>query len=311
MTANTIITEQEIELVLAKFAIKNITSHKILSLGPENTNYLVNANNNKYVLTICEQKSEEKARELANLLEHLKENLFQTSKIIRTIDNTTTELWNDKPILLKGFIEGRIMEDLPDHLVILIGKELGKLHKIEAPEYLPKQVSFGKEQFYLIEKYAAKSSFDNWLKGILEYVGPYLSLDLPKTLIHGDVFYDNVIVSEDESSAMIMDFEESANYYRVFDIGMTIIGICGEGKIVNLNKADSLLKGYQEENKLLDIELRALKAFTIYAGATMTFWRHIYYNLTNPDPNLKDYYMGLKVLVDYIKKQPAECFLTK
>ncbi len=311
MSHFTIITEQEIELILAKFAIKNITSFKLLRQGSENTNYLVIANNSKYVLTICEQKLENKIRELANLLEHLKKHHFQTSKIIRTTENNAIELWNDKPIMLKDFLEGKIIKDLPDHLLERIGKELGILHKIEAPEYLPKQASVGKEQFSIVEKYAANSPFDIWLKEILEYLGPYLSLDLPKTLIHGDVFYDNVIVSEDESSAMIIDFEESSFYYRVFDIGMTIIGICGEGKIINLNKVGSLLKGYQQEVQLLDIELKALQAFTVYAGAAMAFWRHKNFNYTNPDPNLTDHYMGLKVLADYVKRLPVDCFFPK
>ena len=299
----------EIEAILAAFPIKKISSFKELSGGSENTNYLINAENGKYVLTISEQKSYKKAIELAHLLEHLEKNHFETSKIIRNTSNEPVSIWDGKPIMIKKFIDGKALKDLPHHLIELIGQEIGKLHKIEIPKSLPKQVSIGKEQFVNIEKYAANSLFDIWLKGKLAYVTPYFSSNLPKAFIHSDVFCDNVIISEDESSATIMDFEDAAYYYRVFDIGMMIIGICGEENTVNLEKVRSILKGYLQEFQLLDIELNALQAFTVYAGAAMTFWRHINFNYTKPDSKLSNHYLGLKVLTDYVAELPADCFL--
>ena len=309
MAQYTSLAKHEIEAISANYAINNISSFNVLSGGSENTNYLINAENGKYVLTICEQKTEEKARELALLLEHLENHRFQTSKIIRNTNNEPLTLWNGRPIMIKEFIEGKILKSLPHHLMELAGRELGKLHKIEAPEFLPNQVNYGKEQFVNVEKYAANSLFDIWLKEILEYVSPYFASNLPKAFIHGDVFNDNVIISKDEGSVVIMDFEESAYYYRIFDIGMMIIGICGEGETVNLENARYILKGYQQEINLLDIELNALQAFTVYAGAAMTFWRHINFNYTKPDPELSNHYLGLKVLTDYVKEQPADSFL--
>jgi homoserine kinase type II len=309
MARYTSLKMNEIEPILANYTINNISSFKVLSGGSENTNYLLNAENDKYVLTICEQKSDTKARELAHLLEHLEKHNYETSKIIRNTSNEPITLWKGRPIMIKKFIDGKILKDLPHHLIELIGRELGKLHKIEAPEYLPKQVGYGKEQFVNVMKYAANSLFDIWLKEKLKYVSPYFSSNLPKALIHSDVFCDNVIISEDESSVIIIDFEDSAYYYRVFDIGMMIIGICGEEKTVNFEKVRYILKGYRQEIQLVDIELNALQAFTVYAGAAMTFWRHLNFNYTKPDSKLSNHYLGLKVLTDYVEEQPADCFL--
>jgi homoserine kinase type II len=182
-------------------------------------------------------------------------------------------------------------------------------HALIVYEDLSKQANYGKEQFDNVKKYAANSLFDIWLKEKLEYVLPHLSSNLPKALIHGDIFSDNVIISEAENSVVIMDFEESVNYYRIFDIGMMIIGICGEEETVNFEKARYILKGYSQEIQLLDIELNALQAFTVYAGAAMTFWRHLYFNFTKPDSELSDHYLGLKALTDYVEEQPDDCFL--
>jgi homoserine kinase type II len=188
------------------------------------------------VLCVFEQKTEQNAKELAHLLKHLEINNFNTSKLIYTDDTEPVIVWKDKPIMIKTFVEGEIRKDLPPHLLKLIGKELAQLHQINAPEYLPKQVNYGKEQFANVKKHAANSEFDSWLENILEYISPYLKLNLPKSIIHSDVFWDNVIIGEDDNTATIIDFEESANYYLLFDIGMAIIGICGEGKVINWEK---------------------------------------------------------------------------
>ena len=90
---------------------------------------------------------------------------------------------------------------------------------------------------------------------------------------------------------------------------MTIIGICGDGNTINFEKVRALLKGYQKELTLLDIEINALQAFTVYAGSAMTFWRHSHFNFIKPDPDFYNHYKGLQVLTDFIKQQPVDCFI--
>jgi len=299
--------EQEIITALSQFNIHNIMSFELLDGGSENTNYLVKTGNRKYVLSICEQKTLEQTKHLADLLDHLEKNRFKTSKIVFTADQESAVSYKGKPIMVKEYLEGKIVQDLSPHALSLIGKELAKLHKIEAPDYLPKQLNYGKEHFPNAKKNVTDTAFNEWLEMVLAYVSPYLKLDLPRAFIHGDVYWDNVILSEDESSANIMDFEEAAYYYRVFDIGMTIIGICAEQKIINFNKAKHLLAGYQSEIQLSADEIRSLKAFTIYAGASMTFWRHQNFNYVKPDPKMFDHYLGLKVLVDFMIEQKDDC----
>jgi len=309
MEQSTELNEIEIREILAKFDIHNISYFELLSGGSENTNYLVKSENAKYVLCIFEQKTEKNAKDLAHLLKHLEINNFNTSRLMYNSDSESVIIWKDKPIIIKTFIEGKIRKDLSPHLLKLIGKELAKLHQINAPEYISDQLNYGKEQFVNVKKYSANSEFDIWLKNILEYIDPYLKLNLPKSIIHSDVFWDNVIIGENDNSATIIDFEESVNYYRLFDVGMTIIGICGEEKFINMEKVKHLLEGYQSEVQLLEDEINSLKAFTIYAGASMTFWRHQNFNYVKPNSEMSNHYMKLKVLVDDMVKQDDDCFV--
>jgi homoserine kinase type II len=308
MAQYTTLNQQEIEIIASEFSIKNIHSFNILNGGSENTNYILKTENDNYVLTICEQKTEQKARELALLLEHLEKHQFESSKIIRTVKKQPISFWNKKPLMIKKFLDGTVYEKLPNHLLELAGSELGKLHKIEAPKYLSKQANFGKEQFINVRKYAADSAFETWLNEKLKSVSPYLSKDLPKALIHSDLFSNNVVIAKDEQSATIMDFEEAVYYYRIFDIGMTIIGSCRDNKIIDNQKVKALLKGYIKENQFSTLEIEALKAFTIYAGAAMTFWRHLNFNYTEPTPELFNHYLELQTITNYIEALPLDYF---
>lgn len=84
-----------------------------------------------------------------------------------------------------------------------------------------------------------------------------------------------------------MDFEEAWFYYRLFDIGMMVVGTCCKKGVVNLYKVASLLKGHQQEKKLLEIEIESLQAFTADAATTTPFWRHQNFNHVNVDVKMK------------------------
>jgi Ser/Thr protein kinase RdoA (MazF antagonist) len=90
---------------------------------------------------------------------------------------------------------------------------------------------------------------------------------------------------------------------------MMIVGTCCEKEVVNLDKVVSLLKGYQQENKLLKIEKASLKAFTVYAATATAFWRHQNFNHINIIPEKKEHYLAMKLLADAIMSIPDDDFV--
>lgn len=309
MSQYSVLNREEILEICNRYGIKTVNLFSVLSGGSENTNYLIATEKGKFVLTICEQKTSQSAQELAYLLEHLSKNGFETSKLVRTSNNALISDWKEKPIMLKFFLEGRVIEDLPNHTIEIIGVEIGKLHQIEAPANLAKVLNYGIEFFHEVGQYAKDSPFESWIKEIEGYIKPFLSINLPKSLIHSDIFFSNIVVSEDESKACIMDFEEATHYYRIFDIAMTLVGLCCDGETLNLSKANALLKGYQQEIELLEVEKQSLQRFTVYAAASMTFWRHRNFNHINPDPEMYKHYIGLKLIADSVKNIPSTEFV--
>ena len=308
MARYTQLNKNEIQGIADDYQRGKIKSYHALSGGSENSNYLLTSDVGKFVLTICEQKSNKEANELADILTHLSTNDFKSSKVVLNKSQQAISSYHGKPIMVKYFIHGVVTEDISEDTMFLVGAEIGKLHKVKAPEYIQQKTSYDKEQFDEVYDYAPNSTFIVWLMDIKSYIDEHIDINAPKALIHSDIFPSNVIISNDGTSVTIMDFEEAAYYYRMFDVGMTIIGSCREDHKININKMKALLKGYKTEITLTSTEIKTLQAFTIYAGAAMTFWRHKNFNYTNPDPRLFDHYKELQNVTNFIKGLPSDIF---
>jgi len=309
MTSYTKLNAAQIAAVLAPYGIADIDDYQLLSGGSENSNYQVKTQSGDYVLTVCEQKSLRKSQELVSLLDYLQANNFASSKALKTSDGQAISLWDNKAVILKVFIEGDILEDFPDPLLRYLGVELAKLHSLTAPDYLPKELSYGMQRFDEVKVYAPDSVFYAWLQQTRHHIQKHVTADLPKALIHSDIFTNNIIVSKDAQCATIMDFEEASYYYRVFDIGMMLVGCCCVDGRLSLGKAASLLEGYRGHIDLQDCEVKALQAFSAYGAAATAFWRHQNFNYLNPDPVMQDHYLAMKDLADQVMAIPAGRFI--
>mgnify|MGYP000228657819 CR=1 FL=1 len=95
--------------------------------------------------------------------------------------------------------------------------------------------------------------------------------DLPKGLIHGDLFRDNTLFDGDTLSA-ILDFSEAGRDYWLLDIAITINDFCSDWPQVRLNQAlyQAFVDGYQQVRPLTEDEQFVLPSFL--AMAATRFW---------------------------------------
>jgi homoserine kinase type II len=308
MIDNKRLTDKSVLDILSPYGILSIDSFKLLSGGSENSNYLIKTPSGDYVITISEQKSLDDANELASLLEYLEANNFSSSKIVKTTAKEAITLWNSKPVMVKEYLDGDIVDDLSLPLLTSLGEQLAVLHLLPAPDYLPKTLSYGVEKYDEVKIYAPESDFFKWLKETQAYIESFISEELPYAMIHSDIFSDNIIVSKDRKMATIMDFEEATYYYRVFDLGMMIVGTCCDAGRVSLDKAKSLLSGYQKHITLTASEAKALQAFTAYGATATAFWRHQNFNYVNVDETMKDHYQAMQNIAIDVLKIPSDEF---
>ena len=63
---------------------------------------------------------------------------------------------------------------------------------------------------------------------------------------------------------------------------MGIVGLCTESTTVALDKARDLVSGYQQVQKLEDIEKETLQLFVEYAATATSYWRFWEYRIDTP-----------------------------
>lgn len=310
MTHYTILSDTSIRVIFDQYNTAKILKYKLLSGGSENTNYRIKTSKKEYILTICEQKSKTEATNLALLLAHLNKNKFNTSQIIPTQKGTWSGDFEGKPILLKTFIKGIITPDFTNSQMEKLGSDLATLHSIEAPDFVPRCLGYGIEHFTEVQAHAPDTPFAKWLKPTTDYIQSFIQDDLPKALIHSDLFYNNIITNHETGQVTMMDFEEATYYYRVYDIGMTLVGTCTYDRQLNLEKAQHLLGAYQAKNTLTQQEKKALQAFTAYAATATAFWRFMNFNFVRPDETEKNRYKEMQDIAVNVLEIPTVKFLS-
>ena len=308
MALYTILDKIAIDTVLENHNIAPAKAFKVLSGGSENTNYFIASNDGKFVLTICENKTFEHSQSLATLLEHLEKNGFSTSKVVKNRQNKSILQLNKKPAMLKWFLDGDVLENFNLEILEKLGQQIARLHKVKPLEYLPDTPSYGLSAFHEVIDANIVPDFSAWLTDTKQYIEDNISAQLPKALIHSDIFCNNVIVMED-NSPIIMDFEEACYYYRIYDLGMAIVGTCQEGEGVSFVKAKSLLKGYEKEIPLSPVEKERLPAFIVHAAAATAFWRFRQYRIRNPEEQFKNHYLEMKNIADFVRYTDSRMFI--
>ena len=287
--------------IFRKFDSGAIVQTRLLKGGSANVNYYLATQEKEYVLTICENKSFEETKILANLLRHLENQRFATTKLFQTKQRQIVSSFNDKPVLLKEFIRGDVKENLDGKCLYNLSVAIGRLHQISPPNDLPREYPYGHQTFcelYMNSDFS-EHPFTQWLYEKYQYIKKHLHPDLPKSIIHGDIFPSNVIITKNEIPIM-MDFEEACYYNRIFDIGMAIVGLCSENGKLNPSRTHEIIEGYERIVSLTVLEKETLKAFVIYAAVATAFWRFRQFHITISDENLRTSYREMKDLADQV-----------
>ena len=296
-----------VEGLAGRFGVDDITAFSVMDGGSENTNYCIETNSGKYVLTLCDQKSLEHATNLASLLVYLTDHGIRTSRVVVPLEGPIVILHDEKPVMLKRYIDGEITANLTGNLLAQLGEEMARLHEIPVPSYLPKSFPYGRSYFPEVIDSNLDHAYIDWLSEKSSYLQKRIPQNLPKALIHGDVFFDNLIVQGDQLMAII-DFEEACHYYRSFDLGMVIVGACLDRQGICFEKARRFIRGYENNVTLQSVERETLKVFAVYAAVATSFWRFRQYHVRRPEPQFYDKHVEMQTLADTISEYPNSSF---
>ena len=281
MAGYTVLQSEDIEALAQCYGLSVIEYAPIFG-GAANSSTLLKTDLQDIVITIFEDKSFEYVSQLEQLLQHLAASRVETTRILRP--KKSKQLCTgpfEKPFLVKEFIDGAPSAQLDDHMLSQIGAAMAALHMIAAPDFLPTEHAYGKELFSSVFGQNIDREYEVWLENRTAFLIKSIPPDLPKSLIHGDLFWDNILFADEQFKALI-DFEEACYYYRVFDLGMCVLGTCMQDGAIDMAKTVALVRGYAQTITVHALELEHLQLFVEYAAMATSYWRFWKHNIHQP-----------------------------
>lgn len=307
MASYTQLSATEINGLAGFFRIGEVASFSPLEGGSANSSYIIKTTDNVYVLSVCDEKTHQDVEVLSRLLGLLEEYNFPTTKIVRSTNGTKVATILGKPVFLKRFIDGKVCDDLTPGMLVQLGESIADLHKIPVQDYLPASFPYGVDFFSDVTSSSLDTQFSEWLDRKKSEITSAFHPDLPRGLVHGDIFYDNVLFSGNRLAAII-DFEEACNYYLIFDIGMCAVGTCTDEGRISLPKIKALISGYQNKRKLSGLEKASLQTFIQYGAVATSFWRFKQYHFINPDREKSNQFRAMFDLANEVASIPPAEF---
>ena len=315
MATYTQLNKQDIQSLADNYDLRVI---KFLPIdgGSGNSSYILKTEKSSYVLTVCDDKKIDEVFKMGQLLLLLETHNIPCNRLILPVNSeiltTFTTADGVKPVILKNYIEGQVIKQLDETMLFEVGRQAAQLNQISPPDYLPTNHSYGRQFFSRAIGLNIDVKYESWLSEEIDYLEQNISENLPRGLIHGDLFYDNLLF--DPSSSMpggfkaIIDFEDACHYHLIFELGMGILGTCINDLTVNLDKARSLVNGYEKIRSLIKIEKESLQLFVRYAAVATSYWRFNKYNIEEPSQHKANHHLQMMNIAKSVSEIPKTHF---
>lgn len=287
-----------------------------LTGGLTNYNYIVKeAGKTDYFLKIFRKAPPQRVKSLVYLTGILQDQNFPTPHILKPIVGNYWQEGEYTAIIteyITGFHPVQSVENLHR-----IGNVMSVLHILqpdpEASEKLLQSYSLN-FQNRMAQMHGIKIPVE--LSSFLDMARPHIDKiefeSFYRSIIHGDIFLDNVMVSELDDLFFI-DFEGGCIDNSIFDIARTIIGCCLKYGKIDAELCSAFLFGYTMIRTLEPNEVEMLYEYIIYAGTVSALWRFTEFNIARPEENRRDIYRELMqptlALIHMGKKNAYDLFL--
>ena len=309
MAVYTKINKKDIFYINKKFNVEKIISFKGIKQGIENTNYLLISKNKKFILTIFEKRVlKNEIPFFMKLMDKLNYSKINCPKPLRTINGNYLIKLKNKTACIVSFLEGKDKEKLNPKNCFEIGKIIARMHLVTKKMKIFRKNSMGiKNLDPLLKSIKFKSNKSNNLKKFLinnlKNIKKNWPKKLPKGIIHGDLFVDNIFFKKNKLSGII-DFYFAGNDFFMYEIAICINALCFDKKKskfkINKQKIKNLIKGYESIKK---ISLKEKKSLNILCkGAAIRYLLTRLYDYSNTPKtalikikNPNEYYQKLTI----------------
>jgi homoserine kinase type II len=276
MAVYTDITDDEVAGFLAHYELGELKSFKGIAEGVENSNFLLHTDAGFFILTLYEKRVRESDLPFfLGLMEHLAAKGFSCPQPVKSREGTLLGRLAGRPAAIVTFLDGLWPRRPETRHCGAVGEALARLHLAGGDFGLRRENALSVAGWAPLFR-AAEARADEVLPGLAVAIAQELSTlervwphDLPRGVIHADLFPDNVFFLGDRLSGVI-DFYFACDDALAYDVAICLNAWCFEPDAsFNITKGMALLAGYERVRPLSEDELATLP--TLARGAALRF----------------------------------------
>lgn len=279
MAVYTKLSVDQLKVFFSQYNLGKLLKYTEIKEGIENTNYFIELEKGKFILTLYEKRVEEKDLPFfIGLMKNLYNKKFPSPEPkINKNGNYISEILNKKAAVV-SFLDGKAKKNLDPNECYEAGIYTARLHMItkDLPGKRKNKLSIDSwgEIYNKVKKDCSKihKNLSNTIENNLKKIEKNWPKNLPAGIIHADLFPDNIFFKNKKLSGII-DFYFSCYDFYAFEIAICLNALCFEGKNENLSfnvtKAKRFIDGYSSIRKLNENEKNSLKI--LCQGAAMRF----------------------------------------
>jgi homoserine kinase type II len=277
MAVYTHIAAEDMAVLVQRFGAGRLISAKGIAEGVENSNYLVETDQGRFIFTVYEKRVDTADLPFfLGLIDHLVAKGCPVPRALKAEGGAGTISVNGKAMAMMEFMPGLSVSHPTKDQANAVGYALGAMHGALADFGMERPNSLGPQEWFAL---AARCGDDldriqPGLKACVDrecsFLRTHWPTDLPKSVIHADLFPDNVLMVGDTVGAII-DFYFACTEIRTWDVAVTHASwsFANDGTGYNAAVGDAIIAGYNTAFGLSDAERTA---FPILArGACLRF----------------------------------------
>lgn len=276
MAVYTDVAAEELAEFLSRYDIGELLSYKGIAEGVENSNFLLHTGKGHFFLTLYEKRvAKDDLPFFLGLMAHLAAHGIRCPQPVATRAGEVLGTLAGRPAAIIDFLEGMWPRRPTVAHCAAIGEALARLHLAGGDFAMTRANALSVAGWRPLFDVAAARA-DQVQPGLRDFLGAELDYleagwpqDLPRGIIHADLFPDNALFLGEKLSGLI-DFYFACNDLLSYDVAICLNAWCFEiDHSFNVTKARAFLGAYEKVRKLSEGERQALPLLA--RGAAMRF----------------------------------------
>lgn len=278
MAVYTQVSAEQLEALLARYDLGSLVSAKGIAEGVENSNYLIDTSEQRLFLTLYEKRVDRADLPFFfALLDHLADRGVPVPRTYRDRNGVQLQMVAGRPACLIEFLPGVSVSSPTAAQAQNVGAALGAMHSALADFTLERPNALGLAGWHDLAARCGADGLNAIMPGLADRISGELSwLDqhwphqLPRAVVHGDLFPDNVLMRGDNVGGLI-DFYFAASEVRSWDLAVTHAAwsFSADGSVYDPAVGNALIAGYDQRFGRSEAERAAFTA--LGRGACLRF----------------------------------------